>query len=146
MAENAVGSMTESNDKAASARVASCPCGQLSVACQGEPGRVSVCHCLDCQRRSGSVFAAQARFPVERVQMTGRAAERVRVGDNGAARFHFCPDCGAIGWYTNDSMPGLIAVPIGNFADPDFPAPSFSVFENRKHAWVQITGDGIEHD
>lgn len=128
-------------------RAATCRCGQLSLTCRGEPGRISACHCLDCQRRSGSAFAAQARFPEECVQISGPSAEWVAIGDSGnAARFHFCPTCGATGWYTNDTMPGLIAVPIGNFADPDFPAPGFSVWESRKHAWVDIIGDGIDHD
>ena len=43
-------------------RRASCTCGQLHLETTGEPVRVSVCHCLDCQRRTGSAFAAQARF------------------------------------------------------------------------------------
>ena len=50
---------------------ASCRCGQLPATVTGEPVRVSVCHCLDCQRRSGSAFAAQARFPAETVTIEG---------------------------------------------------------------------------
>jgi hypothetical protein len=42
-------------------------------------------------------------------------------------------------------MPELIAVALGAFADPDFPGPYFSVWEQRKHAWVTITGDEVEH-
>jgi hypothetical protein len=38
------------------ARIASCSCGQLHLTCTGEPGRVSMCHCLECQKRTGSVF------------------------------------------------------------------------------------------
>ena len=44
------------------ARHASCSCGQLRIETSGEPFRVSVCHCLNCKRRSGSAFAVQARF------------------------------------------------------------------------------------
>ena len=29
-------------------------------------------------------------------------------------------------------------VAVGAFADPDFPAPEDSVYESRKHAWVQL--------
>ena len=51
-------------------RTATCRCGQLRAECQGEPVRVSVCHCLDCQKRTGSVFAAQARWSLlDRVHM-----------------------------------------------------------------------------
>ena len=65
-------------------RHASCSCGQLSVEVEGEPIRVSVCHCLACQRRSGSVFATQARFLLDRAKITGQATEFERVGDEGS--------------------------------------------------------------
>ena len=69
-------------------RLASCSCGKLTVSTQGEPTRVSVCHCLACQRRSGSVFATQARFPADAVTIEGQSTEYVRVGDEGtSARF-----------------------------------------------------------
>ncbi len=38
-----------------------------------------------------------------------------------------------------------IAVAIGAFADPAFPVPAFSVWEERKHGWVDIVDDGVEH-
>lgn len=37
-------------------RTASCCCGQLRIACRGKPMKVSLWHCLDCQRRTGSRF------------------------------------------------------------------------------------------
>ena len=127
-------------------RVATCRCGQLEAECHGEPVRISVCHCLDCQRRSGSAFAAQARWPAEQVRTSGDASEWVHVGANGAATdFHFCPRCGSTVWYQGGGMPDLIAVAIGAFADPAFPSPLYSVWEVRKHDWLAITGEGIEH-
>ena len=48
-------------------QTASCRCGQLTATATGEPVRISVCHCLVCQRRSGSAFAAQVRFPASQV-------------------------------------------------------------------------------
>ena len=87
-------------------RQASCGCGQLSVVCEGEPVRISMCHCLACQRRTGSVFAAQARWPSERVKVSGRATEWVRVGDSGGKiTFRFCPTCGSTVYYEIDGMP-----------------------------------------
>ena len=76
-----------------SVREAACSCGQLRVAVDGEPVRVSVCHCLACQRRTGSAFAVQARFARERVRITGRSHDFVRVSDDEDAqwRFSFCP-------------------------------------------------------
>src|SRR5262249_54127571 len=90
---------------------ASCSCGQLQVRAEGDPVRVSVCHCLACQRRTGSAFGAQARFPADRVTVTGTFTEYVRYAeDNGdERRFRFCPTCGSTVVYTSDD-PDLIAV------------------------------------
>ncbi|HLY06336.1 MAG TPA: GFA family protein [Rhizomicrobium sp.] len=128
------------------ARIATCRCGQLRAECTGDPVRVSVCHCLDCQKRSGSAFAAQARWPEDHVEVTGAFSAWSVVGESGArATFRFCPRCGSTVAYVTDGMPGVIAVPVGAFADPKFPPPHYSVYEERKHSWVAVLGDGIEH-
>lgn len=128
-------------------RVATCRCGQLQATCTGEPIRVSVCHCLNCQKRSGSAFAFQARWPDDRLQLTGEFKEWSQAGDSGkVATLRFCPVCGATVVFANEDMPGVTAVSVGAFADPDFPPPQYSVYENRKHAWVAVIGDEIEHD
>jgi hypothetical protein len=127
-------------------RIATCRCGQLRAECTGDPVRVSVCHCLDCQKRSGSAFAAQARWPEQQVEVTGRFSEWSHVGDSGGrATFRFCPLCGSTVAFVSASLPSLVAVPIGAFADPKFPSPHFSVYEERKHSWVAVLGDDIEH-
>jgi hypothetical protein len=128
-------------------RTATCRCGQLSVTCTGEPVRISVCHCLKCQQRSGSAFTAQARFPDATLTIKGESQIYEHAGDSGAVgKFHFCPNCGATVFYKAGPFPDLTAVAIGAFADPTFPSPSFSVYENRKHRWVEIVGDDIAHD
>jgi hypothetical protein len=125
-------------------RVASCSCGQLHLTVNEEPLRVSVCHCLACQRRTGSVFGAQARFRERAVEVSGKSTVYVRVGDEGRkATFHFCPQCGSTVYYRLEGLPGHVAVPVGAFAEPGFPAPSFSVYEERKHPWVGLPA-GIE--
>lgn len=121
-------------------REASCSCGSIRLRCKGEPVRISVCHCLECQKRTGSAFAGQARFPRDNVEfLSGEPTEFDRIGDAGSvATFRFCPKCGSTVWYTNDSQPDSIAVTLGSFADPSFPPPRFSVYEERKHEWVEL--------
>jgi len=120
-------------------RDATCSCGQLTATVDGDPVRVSACHCLACQRRTGSAFGFQARFPRERVRTTGEAHEYTRISDAGEARtFSFCPECGATVYYLVASAPEVIAIPVGAFADPGFPAPRASVYERRRHPWVQL--------
>ena len=124
-------------------REASCSCGQLRVHVEGDPVRVSVCHCLACQRRTGSAFGVQARWPIASAQITGESREYLRISDDGdeERRFHFCPECGATVYYFTDAE--RIAIPVGALADPSFPGPQVSVWESRRHAWVTLP-DGVD--
>lgn len=120
-------------------RTASCTCGQLSIEVQGRPRGVGLCHCLACQRRTGSVFAALAGFaPPWRI--SGVATEYVRTGDQGAAfRFRFCPVCGTTVFHTEEGDEGRsVSVAVGAFADPTFPPPQDSVYDHRRHPWVKL--------
>lgn len=127
---------------------AACSCGQLRLTAEGDPVRISMCHCLACQRRTGSAFGIQARFPAERVRVTGRSSDYARTSDEGDEdrTFRFCPECGATVLYTDSSLPDLVAVPIGVFADPSFPAPTVSVWEARRHLWVAVPPAAERHD
>jgi hypothetical protein len=126
-------------------RRAACSCGQLSITVEGDPIRISLCHCLACQRRTGSVFGVQARWPDDRVRIEGRSTEWVRVADSGnEVRSHFCPACGSTLYYRLAVQPTVVAIPVGGFADPEFPAPWISVYEVRRHGWVGLPAD-IEH-
>lgn len=126
---------------------ARCRCGALTATASGVPVRVSVCHCLDCQRRSGSAFSAQVRFPDERVSVTGAFTEYESRGDSGKwGRFRFCPTCGDTIAYRIEAMPGVVAIPLGTFDNPHAFAPAHSVWEERQHDWLAITGDVEHHD
>lgn len=119
-------------------RIAACCCGQLSVRVNGEPLGVGICHCLDCQRRTGSVYAALARF-ARPWEVSGTASEHLRIGTHGARfRFRFCPRCGSTVFKTEDGDEQTLSIPVGAFADPGFPAPRVSVYTLRKHPWVQL--------
>jgi hypothetical protein len=125
-------------------RRAECSCGQLSAICSGEPARVSVCHCLACKRRTGSAFSYNARYAPEAVRVEGRAAEFVRVGDDGGrVIYSFCPDCGSTVHYRIEGYPA-IAIPAGAFAEQDFPPPSWSVYhDSRRPPWLEIRVENL---
>jgi hypothetical protein len=124
-------------------RTAACTCGQLQIEVRGEPRGVGVCHCLACQRRTGSVFAALAGFAAP-YKVSGTATEYVRVGDQGASfTFRFCPICGTTVFHTEQGNDESVSVAVGAFADPSFPPPEASVYDCRRHAWVQLPS-GIE--
>jgi hypothetical protein len=105
-----------------------------------------MCHCLACQRRTGSAFGMQARWPKDRVEVTGRSAEYVRISDAGEERtFRFCPDCGATVFWTTEAWTDSVAVAIGAFADPSFPHPTVSVYGSRRYPWLSLP-DRIEEE
>jgi hypothetical protein len=120
----------------------------LSAVCEGEPVRISACHCLDCQRRTGGVFSIQAHWPEAQVTLSGEAREFTRHGDEGYwGTFSFCPACGGTVWYRIERRPGVVSIPVGAFADPAFPEPRVSVREERRHPWVAFATEGeMERD
>jgi hypothetical protein len=106
-----------------------------------------MCHCLACQKRTGSVFGVQARFPRDNVTTEGRTTTFERKAESGnIVTFHFCPDCGATVYWEIDAQPHLTAVAVGAFADPDFPSPRFSVYESCRHGWAMSAAElEMEH-
>jgi hypothetical protein len=121
---------------------AQCQCGQLSAEVSALSDAVSACHCRDCQRRSGSPFGVIAYFASGQVALEGEATTYTRPTDSGATfTTGFCPHCGSTVWARADKHPSMIGVPVGAFADPTFPPPMRSVFEDSRHAWVQMPAD-----
>lgn len=74
-----------------------CHCGFVTYSATLDPAQVSICHCTDCQRLTGSAFRVTASLPAGDFALTGGQPKRyVRYGDNGATRLQFfCPDCGS---------------------------------------------------
>jgi hypothetical protein len=108
--------------------------------------RVSVCHCLACQARTGSAFGAQARFPAENVELEGGHLSFVRTADSGRkVEYRFCPRCGSTVTYAIEDFPELVAVPLGAFGAADFPPPLYSIYESRKLPWLAIESEVVQH-
>ena len=76
--------------------LATCACGSLRVTADGEPDFVVVCHCLACQRRTGSPFGTGVYYPRDRVtSIDGDVGTFTRTADSGRSLTnHFCPNCG----------------------------------------------------
>jgi hypothetical protein len=123
-------------------RLAHCSCGSLRVETTGEPTVVSVCHCQKCQRRTGSAFSVSAYFKKAQVQTEGASKVYIREGQEGRKGCgHFCPECGTMVYWMRDGMPDHIGVAVGAFADPSFPAPISSIWEESRHPWVEFGHD-----
>ena len=126
-------------------RTAVCSCGANSITLTGDPLGVSICHCFACQKRSGAPFAQQARYAKYNVQTQGHTHCYSRTADSGnVAHFYFCPQCATTLYYQLEVAPEYIAVPVGLLSDPAFPAPNYSVYEDRMHHWIMLPVD-MEH-
>src|SRR3546814_6254337 len=77
--------------------------------------------------RTDTLFPYTTLFRSD-VTVEGQSTEYVRIAEDGdAVRFGFCPVCGSTLFYRLDGVPGTIGVPVGGFAEPDFPTPTVSV-------------------
>ena len=125
-------------------RVAHCACGQLRAEAQGDPLRVNICHCIECQRRTGSPFGIGAWYVKADVHVTGDCKTYMRHIEGRVVSNHFCPNCGGNVLWEASKREGLIAIAVGMFGDPTFPPPARSIFEEEKHPWIELTGE-MEH-
>ena len=130
-----------------SERIATCGCGHVRVTCRGEPTRISMCHCLACQQRTGAPFGVQVWFRTDQLSISGTTTVYTRTVEGGnRVSFQFCPTCGSTVYWQLGTLPGQIVVALGMFADPGFPAPRVSVWERRRHPWtVHISDCQMEH-
>jgi hypothetical protein len=101
---------------------------------------VWVCHCLECQRQSGSPFGYVAGWPKSAmVAMTGETRTWTRSSYRGRSIENvFCATCGSTVLNYAESMPDIVMINVGNFADEAFPAPSVEYWTEHRHPWVSI--------
>jgi len=106
-------------------RTARCTCGQLQIRCPQEPDIISLCHCLDCRKHSGSLFYAGAVFPAEHVTVTGATADY--------KGRHFCPRCGSSLFSRDDDEFNIC---VGCFDATGQVKPSYELWVQRREDWL----------
>ena len=123
-----------------SMRTATCHCKKLTLECRGESTKISLCHCFDCQRRTGSLFSVSAFFPKTNVSLVeGEAKIFTRHSASGCdVTFYFRSECGSNLWWNPERLPELTGVAAGSFADRDFPMPQQAVWTVDQHCWLQL--------
>jgi len=125
-------------------RIAHCHCGALRLRCEGAPRKVSLCCCVQCQRRTGSAYSVAVFYGRDQVHVeAGATATFERPSASGSpVAFHFCPSCGSNVYWLPARMPELIGVAVGAFAEPDFPPPEQAVWTREKPYWAPLP-DGL---
>jgi hypothetical protein len=113
-----------------------CMCGAVRYESDADPIAMGNCHCRDCQRATGSAFAAAVLVPVSAVSISGEVKYYEVVGDSDAiVRRGFCPNCGArlLGKPTASS--NLIGIMAGSLDDPSWFRPQADIYTASAQPW-----------
>lgn len=112
-----------------------CQCGAVRYELEGEPDRVSICHCRDCQKSAGAPMVTWAMLPKEKFRVTKGAARAVN--SSGDSFRYFCADCGTGLYYINETfLPGIVDVQAITLDVPDAFPPTTQVQTGEQAMWV----------
>jgi hypothetical protein len=124
-----------------------CLCGKVRYSADTEPAFVGLCHCRDCQKFTGSAFAAVVGLPKSAVTVTGTLKSFSKLGDSGkSSRRMFCPECGASVVDEADAAPGLVMIGVGTLDDAGWVKPTSQIYCASAQPWVQLGGDMRRYD
>jgi hypothetical protein len=116
-----------------------CACGELRYRLRWPPLFVHCCHCLNCQRQTGSAFVINVLTESDRVELLAGAPKRVPVPRSGSKRqqIYRCPECGTAVWstYTRKSV---LFVRAGTLDDPSAVEPDVHIFTRSKVPWLTL--------
>ncbi len=116
-----------------------CACGELRYRLRGPPLFVHCCHCLNCQRQTGSAFVINLLIESDRVELLAGAPERVPVPRSGSKRqqIYRCPDCETAVWSTY-TRKNVLFVRAGTLDDPSAVEPDVHIFTRSKVPWLTL--------
>ncbi|HXO07548.1 MAG TPA: GFA family protein [Solirubrobacteraceae bacterium] len=120
-------------------REGQCACGRVRYRMKSEPMFVHCCHCLNCQRQTGSAFAINLLIEAARVDMLREAPQPVDAprDDGSVQRIFRCPVC-EVALFSEYTTPELWFVRAGTLDDPADVTPDVHIFTRSKVGWVTI--------
>ena len=120
-----------------------CACGAARYRLTAPPLIVHACHCLDCQRLTGSAFVMNVWIEREFVEPSAGSLESVKL-KAGSGRDHevfFCAACRTCLWSRYSGPGDTLFVRAGTLDDPRAVRPDVHIFTRTKHAWLELPGD-----
>jgi hypothetical protein len=117
-----------------------CQCGAIRYRLNGEPVFLTICHCSECKRQSGSAFGMSLRMRRSDVEVTGEPRRWTRSSDSGnPVVCAFCETCGTRVWH-EPAVPGFVHIKPGTLDDFSTLAPSYESWTVRKSPWLRFDG------
>jgi hypothetical protein len=118
-----------------------CLCGRVRYSADAKPAFVSVCHCADCQKFSGSAFAMVVGVPEPALHVTGTLKSFSKTGGGGKLiHRRFCLGCGSGIMEEADALPGVAMVNAGTLDDRSWVKPTSQIYRDSALHWVQLGG------
>jgi len=117
-----------------------CSCGAVRYRLLSEPLFVHCCHCLNCQRQTGSAFVINLLIEAERVEVLAAAAPQpVEVPRDGGRvqRIFRCAGC-QVPVFSEYSRPGVWFVRAGTLDDPTHVTPDVHIYTRSKVSWLTL--------
>jgi hypothetical protein len=123
-------------------REGGCACGALRYRLRSQPMFIHCCHCLNCQRQTGSAFVVNLLIEADRVQVLAGTPQSVDAPrDNGSPQRIFrCPRC-QVAIFSEYGPPEVRFVRGGTLDDPTDIAPDVHIYTRSKVDWVTLPGD-----
>jgi hypothetical protein len=120
-------------------REGGCACGAVRYRLTSDPLFTHCCHCLNCQRQTGSAFVINLLIEADRVQMLAEEAEPVDVPrDDGSAQTIWrCPTC-QVAVFSQYTRPEVRFVRGGTLDEPSSVEPDVHIFTKSKLPWVTL--------
>src|SRR5215467_1250915 len=120
-----------------------CSCGAVRYRLTSAPMIVHCCHCLDCQRQTGSAFVINALIETDRIETLSGAPEPVSMPtDSGRPHdIYRCPTCRTAVWSDYGGRPAIRFVRVGTLDRPSALAPDVHIFTRSKQPWVGLPPD-----
>ena len=117
-----------------------CHCGFITVEGEADPEKVSICHCTDCQTRTGSAFGMGVPVPGDTFRMSGQPTTYLKsTADSGRPRLQaFCPKCGSSIYSTTpgEGQQAAYMVRVGILAQRDQLTPKRQNWFRSARSWV----------
>jgi hypothetical protein len=116
-----------------------CACGAVRYRMTSGPMVVHCCHCLDCQRQTGSAFVLNALIEADRVEVEGEVVPWAMPTDSGRAHEILrCAKCGTAVWSEYGAGAILKFMRVGTLDEPAALQPDVHIYTRSKQPWVGI--------
>ena len=116
-----------------------CGCGEVRYRLASEPLFTHCCHCLNCQRQTGSAFVINLLIEADRVVLLAGEPEPVEAprDDGSKQRIFRCPSC-QVAVFSQYGRPEVSFVRGGTLDQPSSIAPDVHIFTRSKVPWVAL--------